>query len=171
MAVNGLDRVPGEPLPGKVQRLEPLTVILLSFATEDKVETMLKRKIQPMSQKELSNRCEIMADRLKVWTAGLLEVQGSETAHVEVSGIFIPEPDAKIQYLHKTVRDFLEQREEWDKIKAKTSESSFEPYTALLSAFTFELKVIDPVIYDSRNSLFLRAISLLHFALHAASSI
>ena len=141
MMTNYLDRLTKEPLLSHFVSFEPLTVLLLSFGIEDKPDAVFKQKIEPITPKALSKRCETMADRLKVWTAGLLDMQGSENAHGEGSGGFIPEPQAKIQYLHRTVRDFLEEKHEWDRIMARTEGTDFEPYTALLSASILELKV------------------------------
>lgn len=160
MTINELDHVSGEPLPSNGVSYEALTVLRLAFATDDKPDAVFQQPVQSTNKKTLSNKCEIMAARLKVWTAGLLEVRGSETAHVEVSGVFVPKPHAKIQYLHRTVRDFLEKRDEWDKIVSRTKGTSFEPYSALLGAAILELKT-------SSAGMWPELAPLLTFAMHA----
>ena len=52
-------------------------------------------------------------------------------------------PDRKAQYLHRTVKDFLEQPEIWDRIVAATG-AKFHPYTALYASYLLQLKSLDP---------------------------
>ena len=50
--------------------------------------------------------------------------------------------DRKVQYLHRTVKDFLEQPEIWDRIVAATG-AKFHPYTALYASYLLQLKSLD----------------------------
>lgn len=64
-----------------------------------------------------------------------------------VDGFTLEEMDSlaikKVQYLHRTVKDFLEQPEIWDRIVAGAGER-FHPHTALYASYLLQLKSLDP---------------------------
>jgi hypothetical protein len=51
--------------------------------------------------------------------------------------------DAKIQYLHRTAKDFVQQEEVEKRMVAATG-SNFNPYLALFTSHLFQLKCLDP---------------------------
>ena len=51
--------------------------------------------------------------------------------------------DLKVQYLHRSARDFLEKPEIWDKITAATKEN-FDPHLALCGMHVMHLKIFRP---------------------------
>jgi hypothetical protein len=52
----------------------------------------------------------------------------------------------QISYLHRTVRDFLEQEHIWDNLLSHTKQTDFDPKTALLVADVLELKTTERML-------------------------
>jgi len=68
------------------------------------------------------------------------------------------DPDAganflQISYLHRTVRDYLEQQQVWGELLSNVKDSKFDPKTALLAAHVLEIKTTGslPQTVDSRS--------------------
>ena len=57
---------------------------------------------------------------------------------------------ARISYLHRTVKDYLEQSVVWKNLVQTTQHSGFDPYVALLSAYVIELKTTE-LIFKSKT--------------------
>ncbi|KAH7068278.1 hypothetical protein BKA63DRAFT_494933 [Paraphoma chrysanthemicola] len=78
----------------------PLTLLDMSFADEDDPKYGLKARCAVIDPKEANGRAELMRRRLVACCKGLLEaktIKGGALAH------------AHVQYLHRTVKDWLEQ--------------------------------------------------------------
>jgi hypothetical protein len=120
-----------------------LTLLSLFFADEKNTDWTLKAPIGPLNDDEKSKHCQSMEDRLKNCCAGLLEAQTNLDDAVAVShlipGFTLP-PDGRVQYLHRTVRDYLHQPDVWESITAKTDTSDFEPNISLLRSCILQLK-------------------------------
>ncbi|KAE9375911.1 hypothetical protein N431DRAFT_481115 [Stipitochalara longipes BDJ] len=151
--MNGIDQVEGGPGFNFLID-EPLTVMALSFAVDDDPHLPIRCEIEPLSFQAILSRCNIMSDRLKVRCAGLLEVQGPESGQIDISGVIGFGHSPKVQYLHRTVRDYLEKPEVWNKMVAHTSRTDFDPYTALLGSYIVQLKLQGAS--DSRSVVHLR---------------
>lgn len=121
----------GTLIGAKSDDVEPLTVIALSFAEEE--STTLKRTspLAEMDEDEIRARCEKVETALKTRCAGLLEVQVSDRP--ETSG-------GRVQYLHRTARDYVEGSEIWPSIIAYTSGTNFNPHLSLLKSSVLQLK-------------------------------
>jgi hypothetical protein len=118
---------------------EPLTVLALSFADEEGYDFAINASIRRLDEEEASSRCQLMADRLKCRCAGLLEIQETETSML-FSGIRTVH---KIQYLHRTVKDYLHQPDTWSILLSHTAGTPFSPHTALLKSCILQLKHLD----------------------------
>jgi len=120
----------------------PLTLLSLFFADEKNPDWALNAPIRPLNKSEKSIRCKSMEDRLKNCCAGLLEAQFTPN-YSFVGAHLIPwilPPDGRVQYLHRTVRDYLHQADVWKSITAKTDTSDFEPNISLLRSCILQLK-------------------------------
>jgi hypothetical protein len=164
------------------------------------METMVK---QPTDDelKRTDILLERMIKRLNSRCKGLLEALGSEKASetslkyfMEASGLQNDDPDVyssssapphskatgirnflAVTYLHRTVRDYLEQPPVWSKVLLLTQHTNFDPDAALLMSYVIDVKTtdwfIDDSLYDAAKLIFKRiahlkpAVSESHVAL------
>jgi hypothetical protein len=127
-----------------------LTLLALSFADDNDPNLAFTSGIKHLTELELSIRCNTMEDRLKVRCAGLLEVQGASKGDpvvqgatdgdLEASRLQMANVHGRVQYLHRTVRDYLEQPTVWPIITAMTDNSDFDPNIWLLKCCLLQLK-------------------------------
>jgi hypothetical protein len=132
-----------EQIQRSLQNPPLLTLLSLSFADEKNPDWALNAPIRPLNDSEKSIRCQSMEDRLKNCCAGLLEAQINLDDGVAGSHsipVTTPPPDGRVQYLHRTVRDYLHQPDVWESITAKTDTSDFEPNISLLRSCILQLK-------------------------------
>jgi hypothetical protein len=106
----------------------PLTVLSFAFA-EDGFDSALEADIKPLSPGQLSSRAESVRRRLNSRSKGLLEATPVKD---------YPER-AQVQYLHRTVKDFLSRRDIWTHITSGT-DSSFNPSVTLCGMYLLQLK-------------------------------
>jgi hypothetical protein len=128
--------------------LEPLSVLSLSFADESP-ETAINMPIEKLDRHAIIKRCKYMEDRLKVRCAGLLEVKvveddASEKDMSKSQKSPFARVMGKVQYLHRTVRDYLEQEEVWKTLLSYTVNSNFHPHRSLLISHILSLKIGEP---------------------------
>jgi ankyrin repeat protein/energy-coupling factor transporter ATP-binding protein EcfA2 len=109
---------------------EPLSLLDLSLAQETFDEAMAA-EVKPMDATDIQYRAEATRRRLNSRCRGLIEAPDYEEEG----------PDAKIQYLHRTVKDFLATRHDWE-IHAISEHPSFHPDLALCSGYLLHLKVL-----------------------------
>jgi hypothetical protein len=107
---------------------EPLSLISLSFA-EEGFDHCMSAPIKAATKEEIEFCTETTRRRLNSRCKGLLEAPMVETLG----------PEAKVQYLHRTVKDFLARRDIWEYILSGT-ENSFDPDLALSGAFLLRVK-------------------------------
>lgn len=111
--------------------VKPLTLLTLSFA-DDGIEQAISYSIKPESIEQQMFRAERMSRRLNSRCKGLLEVE---------RGLDIPH--ARVQYLHRTVRDYLAEDAVWSFVASGTDES-FDPNISLSSSWLLAIKTITP---------------------------
>jgi hypothetical protein len=121
----------------------PLTLLALYFAHEKDPELAINAPIRPLRELEVSILCNTIEDRLKNCCAGLLEVQGATDGELGASRLDIAKPGGRVQYLHRTVKDYLEQPEIWKTITAHTDGSGFNPNILLLRSCLRQLKATE----------------------------
>lgn len=106
-------------------------LVTLAFADEEDDTVALDAEMGPWSAAEISLRCEEAKCRLKSRCGGLLVFDDQADPL-----------DSTIQYLHRTVRDFLERPDIWNMLLKRTENSRFSPKTALLQSYIIQLKVV-----------------------------
>jgi NACHT domain len=95
------------------------------------IEKVSPKTTRTLTQESLQVRCAIIKTHLTARCAGLLEVP-----RFEQNG-----PDAPIQFLHRTARDFLHNEDKWSQMLQYTQDSAFEPHRALFIASVLELAI------------------------------
>jgi len=118
----------------------PLTILALSLTYETAQINAMNAPIAPLSDYEAEILCGTMEDRLMNYCGGLLEVQGAKHGEPGVSKLQVVEPGHKVQYLHRTVKTYLEEPTVWAKIIAPTQNTNFDPDIVLLKSCLRQLK-------------------------------
>jgi hypothetical protein len=140
----------------------PMTLFALALADEDDDELAMSTRIKLWEVGQIQERCEIMAARLKCRCAGLLEIQEFDPTSQGALGthgrptlqdlyhrtrtVFTRNvmptirASSKVEYLHRTVRDYLEKPDIWSQILAHTSSSTFNANRDILSRCILHMK-------------------------------
>lgn len=111
---------------------EPLSLLALSLA-EEGFEKAMSAEVKPMPQDEISFRAETMRRRLNSRCKGLIEAPAFRSDG----------SNAKVQYLHRTVRDYLNRVDIWEHIVSGT-DPSLDVDLTLCGAFLHDIKVATP---------------------------
>ncbi|KAK5002388.1 hypothetical protein LTR28_011487, partial [Elasticomyces elasticus] len=115
---------------GRVQPIQPLNVFLLSYADEEEDDNMaLNAPVCRISDAKLDKRVRRMDKRLRSRCCGLLEIHQKR-----------PMIDSEVQYLHRSVREFLATDGIWDRLLEFTASSDFWPGKRLMQASLVMLK-------------------------------
>lgn len=117
---------------------EPLTVICLAWADEEDPKLPFQRPIMRMSAKERDAKARRMRRRLNSYCHGLLEAHSVSLA------------EGSVEYIHRTVRDFLYRPETWESLVSMT-EKPFSPKLALCNAYLLQLKCAEPPELSHRD--------------------
>lgn len=115
---------------------QSLTLLQLSLA-EEGFDKAMSAKVKPIPEEELQFRAETMRRRLSSRCKGLIEAPAFRSDG----------PNAKIQYLHRTVRDYLNTPSAWNYLVLGT-DPSFDPDILLSSASLFCIKVLPQSAWD-----------------------
>lgn len=131
---------------------EPLTLLQMSFADEEDLDFAIRAKVKPLNMKEIMRRQEVMNRRLKSRCMGLLEVPLiDDTKDVDDGSLSSPlmtgltplsykvDKSRTVQYLHRTVKDYLEQPLVWKRI-VSMSQRTYCPNFALLRSYLLRFK-------------------------------
>ena len=138
----------------------PPSLLCLSFADEEP-EFIFKMEVRPLPAGEEFYRADIMRRRLNSRCKGLLEVSPAELLPIDAvyfgdvapvehptsvndcltKGISLA--DFTVQYLHRTVKDFLETPQVWDRI-ILACPRTYDPYLAMCRSFVAQVKCLDP---------------------------
>jgi hypothetical protein len=121
---------------GTFQRLPVFDLLSLAYSAEADSESAVKAESKAVPTEEIGMICSNMEARLKVRTMGLLEVPNSCSEHVHRGSEFC----GAVQYLHRTVRDYLESREVKTSLLQQTHGTDFNPHNSLLRAYVRRLK-------------------------------
>ncbi|KAE9370522.1 hypothetical protein N431DRAFT_492596 [Stipitochalara longipes BDJ] len=116
-----------------------LSILALALTDESYFEKAITSPLRPWSEGEILSVCQKMEDRMKTRCAGLIEVSGTVTE-------ILYEPDSKandkVQYLHRTVKDFLEHPEVHNLITSHVKKLEFDANISLLQSSLLQLKII-----------------------------
>jgi hypothetical protein len=118
--------------------LLPLSLLDMSFADEDDSDFAMKAPLGPLTTSHVSSRAELMRRRINACCKGLLEAKPDSKAQLA---------DAKVGYLHRTVKDYLELKETSDKLHA-ASRPEFNVNLRLYNPQIMRLKCQQPETLD-----------------------
>lgn len=135
---------------------EPLTLIELSLAIEEDHELTITAPIRSLGYKNSIARCELTHARLQVRCLGLLEVHRSRKSKPTDQKL---DPFSRIQYMHRTARDFIESRSMWANLISLQNDESFNPYLSLLKCSILQLKW---TLYSAQSPKFVFYSALSH---------
>jgi hypothetical protein len=131
----------------KVEGDEHLELLMLVFADEEYQDFVFETEVKRLTSDELRFRCNEMGERLQSRCAGLLEV-----SDYDASSMMRHYPRGlQVNYLHRTVQDFLYTPRIWDFILTQT-EPNYDPYERLLEASVLRIKLAE--VPDSRSECF-----------------
>ncbi|KFX94993.1 hypothetical protein O988_06049 [Pseudogymnoascus sp. VKM F-3808] len=103
-----------------------LTLIVLYLAINDNCNLKDIRKMKPES---IDSKCRTFAVQLTARCAGFLEIPTSKDQENIA-------PTSSVIFLHRTARDFLEDKTRWKKLLAVTLGTSFDPVYALVKGLS-----------------------------------
>ncbi|KAL1968653.1 hypothetical protein VTN77DRAFT_1479 [Rasamsonia byssochlamydoides] len=109
----------------------PLSLLGLYYADEEDPLAAVKADVKLITDNERLYREDQMRRRLKSSCKGLLETLPTRSSDGEL----------QVEYLHRTVKDFIESPRIWSKITRGTDEL-FNPHRALCNSFLFQLKTL-----------------------------
>jgi hypothetical protein len=115
-----------------VDAWSPLTLLSLSFISEDPYRALNSEYDKPLSRKDQFYRGETMRRRLISRCKGLLEAPTYKKYG----------PGTKVHYLHRTVKDFFD--EDRARVYLTQQSTDFKPHIALLSALLRHTQAIRP---------------------------
>jgi len=143
----------------------PLSLLTLSFADEEP-EYVFNCEVRPLSDDEKYARSDLMRRRLNSRCKGLLEIpRGNTESNCITTQIVnrnsivftnddrnvksrkISIADSTVHYLHRTVKDFLEQPRVWKEL-LRISPRGYNPRLGICRAFVARLKCMDPETLD-----------------------
>ncbi|CZR56317.1 uncharacterized protein PAC_06205 [Phialocephala subalpina] len=110
------------------------TLLSLAFA-EEGMEKAISYDIKPETDEALDFRAEGMRRRLSSRCKGLLEAPRT----------VFDTRDTMVQYLHRTVRDYICQPKVWEFVSSGTNES-FDPNVALSACWLLRIKTMTPTL-------------------------
>jgi len=104
----------------------------MSFTFEEDSQ-MKSEATGQILQAEVQRRIDRVDKRLRVSCGGLLGLSARrEHGKPSTAALLYDDEDRKLQYVHRTAKDFLSQPENWERIVATTSETDFNVYTSLM---------------------------------------
>ncbi|KAL1593178.1 hypothetical protein SLS60_010786 [Paraconiothyrium brasiliense] len=118
----------------------PLTILQLSFADEESPQSAIEMRLRSFNKVEMSLRIEAMNRRLNSRCKGFLETdRGLQGNH----GIDRRNPSQiTIQYLHRTVRDFIKSPKAQSFLRLSTNRN-YDPSIQLCVAYLMDMKAWD----------------------------
>ncbi|OCK79902.1 hypothetical protein K432DRAFT_354034 [Lepidopterella palustris CBS 459.81] len=120
------------------QAAEPLDLIIYSFLDEEDANFALTLPVQPLTENEIQRRHEDMRRRLDARCKGLLEIN-QLTNYSSYGG---PTTHYKVDFLHRTVRDYLFNAPDMQKMLRDRLPNNFSPQYQLCKAFLANLKTV-----------------------------
>jgi len=103
-------------------------------------DELLQKRLWPVTDTQILMQCKAMKRKLYSRCKGLLEIESSQPTTSRDSDNEENIADNKLQYLHRTVKDYLEMPETWEWILA-ANEEPFDPCVALSKSYLLQLKM------------------------------
>jgi hypothetical protein len=147
---------------------DPEMLTIFGLALADDADSDLDSALNSPTWTDLviTQKCENMIDRLKVCCSGLLEVRGYDYSTCSMSlrpRYAVAGSWRRVQYLHRTLREYLEQPESWKSQLQLTSSYGFNPHLQMLKSYMMQFKVL-PVGPDFLEQNMPITLSHAHFA-------
>lgn len=127
----------------------PLTVMHLYFADLENVLSSLDFPVQELAIEEKESKQERMRRRVNSRCKGLLECSKPSD-----------DGDPTIEYLHRSVKDFIEQGDTWNGV-VHSAGSSYDPYLHFCASILLQMKTISEL---SHSLLWRYLFKALHYA-------
>ncbi|KAF2111531.1 hypothetical protein BDV96DRAFT_526639 [Lophiotrema nucula] len=132
----------------EVQGDNPIELLQLALADDADTQDAVKTPMKALPQPRRAALCEIMRRRIDVRSRGLLEIHGRSSISIVGASVVTD----YVEFLHRTVVDFLRTTEMWELLSTLAG-ASFDPHQALLSSCIMEAKVlpIEPAMLFSSD--------------------
>jgi hypothetical protein len=146
---------------------EMLTIFGLALADdEDDPNLAYSQKIELWTDSKITRVCERMEDHLKARCSGLLEVQryhfSTRSKDLQPRRA-VNDARRRVRYLHRTLREYLEEPEFWKSQLQLTSTYNFNPHLQILKSYVLQFKVL-PVATPFLVQMMPLALTHAHFA-------
>lgn len=119
---------------------QPLTIMQFAFADEESPESVVKIPIGRLAEEDQKLRIDAMVRRLNSRCKGLLEVDRGQYAVQQGAGRIL-DPDVTVQYLHRTVKDFIQSLKVQTLLQSSIK-ADFDPHIRLCIAFLAYTKTV-----------------------------
>ena len=131
---------------------KPLSILTFSYLDEDDPDFALKRDIRPISPEEEAARCETIDRRLNSRCRGLLESRPRTSCdeYSNIDGIVGEQVLHEVDFLHRTVRDFLTTPTVSVKLVALDT-PDFDANLTLTKAFVAQIKGLRAAAHPESN--------------------
>jgi hypothetical protein len=123
---------------------EPMNLLLASYADEENPRSALRMSMSPITDQEVKGRMDAMNRRINSSSKGLLEVNGGKSTPQGIIYDVTNLRQTTIQYLHRTVKDFIEKDEAIQKVLKTALSSKFDAHLKLLVGHLAYLKKTRP---------------------------
>ncbi len=121
----------------------PLSLLQVSYAQDYDYDKCLAAPIQALAEGDANWRCETTEGRLRSRCCGLVEATHWTTSNCE----------RPVQFIHRTVLEFLRIDTVWDKLTQLTRKTPFDPDMALVNSAILDMKTRPTSIHDWRNDM------------------
>ncbi|OJJ05862.1 hypothetical protein ASPVEDRAFT_45324 [Aspergillus versicolor CBS 583.65] len=130
----------------------PLEVLTFSYLDEDDPDFALRSEIKPLSNEEESIRCEDIERRLNSRCKGLLESRRRQACdeYSTVDGVVEGRTLYEVDFLHRTVRDFLMTPTVHIQLVAQDT-ADFDANMALARAYVAQIKGLRRASHSEAN--------------------
>ncbi len=121
----------------EVQGDNPIELLQLVLADDTDPKAAISSPMEAMSETRRAALCEIMRRRIDVRSRGLLEIHGRSSISIVGRSVVTD----YVEFLHRTVVDFLRTVEMWELLSSLAG-ASFDPHLSLLSSCLMEAKIL-----------------------------
>ncbi|ETS87101.1 hypothetical protein PFICI_00929 [Pestalotiopsis fici W106-1] len=111
---------------------EPMNLLLASYVDEDP-RLALQTKVAPLSDQDVNIRMDTMRRRINSRSKGLLEVSGGMSTQQGSIYSAATHREVTVQYLHRTVKDFIESDSAVRETLRTALKPTFDPHLMLLA--------------------------------------